>query len=111
MQQTLDYQGVTKLKKLYSQMSYSELEAEMKDILDEISKVEFNSQKELLERKYYTAKAYTLHPADFVPGIYRVVGHEYESFELRYVNGIMGWGSIGNETETSFPLSMLSQIE
>jgi hypothetical protein len=98
------------VKKLYSQMSYIELEKEMHDILNEMIKVEFTSQKELLERKYYMAKSYTLRPADFEPGLYLIQGYQDEKFELLYVNGIMGWGNFGSEREVSFPLSMLISL-
>jgi|GEM_PF-3398265 len=97
------------MKKLYSQMSPAELEAEMNEIIEALEHAEFPSQKEQLERKYYTAKAYTLNPADFPPGRYAVEGHE-EPLELQYVNGMMGWGVQGKDPEASFPLSMLSKL-
>ncbi|WP_028549363.1 DUF1811 family protein [Paenibacillus sp. UNC451MF] len=97
------------MKKLYSQMSLEELDAEMADILEAMTKVEFPSQKELLERKYYTAKAYTMNPGDFQPGLYMVEGHE-EQFELEYINGMMGWGKMGKDPEASFPISMLTRV-
>ncbi|MDF2962887.1 MAG: hypothetical protein K0S39_4622 [Paenibacillus sp.] len=96
------------MKKLYSQMTREELEAEMQESLEAMAKAEFPSQRDLLERKYYTAKAYTLNPADFPLGTYKVEGHPGESFELQYVNGIMGWGMMGDDPEASFPLSMLT---
>ncbi|NOU95309.1 DUF1811 family protein [Paenibacillus sp. LMG 31456] len=96
------------MKKLYSQMSREELELEMLQSLEAMEKAEFPSHKEMLERKYYTAKAYTLNPLDYPPGIYQVIGHpEGAIFKLNYVNGIMGWGEMGEDLESSFPLSML----
>ncbi|MCR8633535.1 MULTISPECIES: YfhH family protein [Paenibacillus] len=96
------------MKKLFSQMSREELELEMLQSLEAMEKAEFPSQKELLERKYYTAKAYTLNPLEFPPGIYKVIGHPVDaSFKLNYINGIMGWGEMGEDLEASFPLSML----
>lgn len=97
------------MKKLYSQMTLAELEAEMLEIVEAMEKAEFPSQKEQLERKFYTAKAYTLDPADFPPGQYKVEGFE-EPLELQYINGIMGWGTQGEDKEASFPLSMLSRM-
>ncbi|WP_282941634.1 DUF1811 family protein [Paenibacillus sp. RC67] len=97
------------MKKLYSQMSPEELEAEMSEILEAMKNVEFPSQKDLLERKYYTAKAYTLNPGEFVPGLYTVDGYE-EPFELEYINGMMGWGKMGKDPEASFPISMLTRV-
>ncbi|MCS7459358.1 DUF1811 family protein [Paenibacillus doosanensis] len=97
------------MKKLYSQMSPVELEAEMTEIVAAMEHIEFPSQKELLTRKYYTAKAYLLDPADFKPGRYKVEDFE-EEFELKYINGIMGWGQMGKDPEASFPLSMLTWV-
>jgi hypothetical protein len=55
------------------------------------------------------AKAYTLAAESFSPGIYAVEGYS-EPFELNYVNGIMAWGRMGSEDESSFPISMLRRI-
>ncbi len=89
-------------------MSPGELDAELADILEALAKAEFPSQKELLERKYYTAKSYLLDPSDFQPGTYHVEGFE-EPFELEYINGMMGWGKMGSDPEASFPISMLTR--
>lgn len=97
------------MKKLYSQMTLAELDMEMASIVESLENIEFPSQKELLLRKYYTAKAYTLDLADFPPGNYSVEGYE-ERFELKYLNGIMGWGTMGKDPEASFPLSMLTRV-
>ncbi|MFE5319768.1 DUF1811 family protein [Paenibacillus sp. NPDC056579] len=97
------------MKKLYSQMSAEELETEMAEIEAAMKQVEFPSQMELLQRKLYTAKAYTLDAADFPIGTYKVEGFD-EPFEMKYINGIMGWGIMGKDPEASFPLSMLTRV-
>lgn len=97
------------MKKLYSQMSKEELEAEMKQIRGEMDKAEFLSQRAVLERKYLTAKAYTLNKEDFPPGLYKVDGQQLP-FEVEYINGIMAWGRMGDDPEASFPISMLSRL-
>lgn len=102
--------GSGQVKKLFSQMTPNELETEMLEIVEAMSKVEFSSQKELLERKYYTAKSYTLDPSNYPPGLYEVEGEPGDQFQLQYLNGIMGWGSLRNE-EASYPLSMLKRVE
>jgi hypothetical protein len=96
------------LRKLYSQMTLQELEAEMKLIRAEMDRVEFPSQRSVLERKYFMALAYTIDPADFPPGLYKVE-HIQQPFELRYINGIMAWGTVGEE-EASYPISMLTRL-
>lgn len=97
------------MKKLYSQMTEEELELEMKQIQEEMKQAQFPSQKAVLERKYFTAKAYTLKAEDFPPGVYKVDGHQLP-FELEYVNGMMAWGTMGEDREASFPISMLSRL-
>lgn len=94
--------------KRYSEMSREELLAEMDKLAAEKSRAEFPSQAELLERKYWMAKAYTLSPNSFPPGIYEVEGNE---FMLEYINGIMAWGKMGLNNEASFPISMLKKVE
>jgi hypothetical protein len=98
------------MKKLYSQMSRAELEIEMVQSLEAAAQAEFPSQIELYQRKYFMAKAYTLDPADFPPGLYHVERVQNEQFELTYVNGIMGWGKLGSDPEASFPISMLTSV-
>ncbi|CAG7604822.1 putative protein YfhH [Paenibacillus solanacearum] len=99
----------TTMKRLYSQMSPSELEEEMKQLREEMGRAEFPSQKAVLERKYYTAMAYTLNPDDFPPGLYKIE-HVQLPFEVRYLNGIMAWGTIGDDPEASYPISMLTPL-
>ncbi|TVY06719.1 DUF1811 family protein [Paenibacillus cremeus] len=97
------------MKKLFSEMTKQELEAEMKQLREEIAEAEFASQKAVLERKYYTAMAYTLDPADFPPGAYKVE-HVQLPFVVRYLNGIMAWGTIGEDEEASYPISMITPL-
>ncbi|WP_426447413.1 YfhH family protein [Paenibacillus sp. S-38] len=98
------------MKKLYSQMSREELEHEMKTLREDIERAEFPSQKAVLESKYETAKSYTLDPADFPPGLYKV--HNVQlPFHVVYLNGIMAWGTLDGREEASFPLSMLTRFQ
>lgn len=97
------------MKKLYSQMTRQELEEEMGQIRLQMNQVEFPSQRAVLEQKYYIAKAYTLNPEDFSPGLYKVENVQLP-FEVRYVNGIMAWGSLGEEPDASYLISMLTRL-
>lgn len=97
--------------KRYSEMNLLELYQSMDHLLKEKEQAlqeGLPSKADMLERKYYMAKAYTMKTSDFAPGTYKVVGRE-EPFHLRYLNGVMAWGDIGNETEVSFPISMLKK--
>ena len=96
--------------KRYSEMNQEELQEQIKLLKRERRRAEFPSQAEMLERKIWMAKAYLLSPESFPPGRYEVEGHS-ESFELRYVNGVMAWGKMGDEDEASFLLSMLKPKE
>jgi hypothetical protein len=98
--------------KRFSEMNLLELYQAMDRFLkekDEALRQEWPSHADVLERKYYMAKAYTLSADDFPPGTYEVVGHELP-FEVEYMNGIMAWGSMGTEKEISFPISMLKKL-
>ncbi|MBP1156177.1 MULTISPECIES: DUF1811 family protein [unclassified Paenibacillus] len=97
------------MKKLFSQMTPEELQTEMKLLQSEMQRVEFPSQRSVLERKYFAAMAYTLNPADYPPGLYKVDGVQLP-FEVHYVNGIMAWGKLGQEPDASFPISMLARL-
>ncbi|WP_248926534.1 DUF1811 family protein [Paenibacillus hamazuiensis] len=98
------------MKKRFSEMTRTELEAEMESILGEIEKAEFPSQREILQSRYDTAKAYTLNPEQFTPGTYRVRGRK-ELFRLVYLNGVMAWGETDSEKEASFLISVLEKAE
>ncbi|TBL78226.1 DUF1811 family protein [Paenibacillus thalictri] len=94
------------MKKRFSEMTRDELETELKLLMEQMKHAQFPSEREILQSKYNTAKAYTLDAAGFLPGVYRVQGFD-EPFHLKYVNGIMAWGEMGADREASFPLSLL----
>lgn len=88
------------------QKEMGKLEAERTEALQK----GWQSQADLLERKFYMAKAYTLEPGDFAPGMYQVTGETGE-FVLAYLNGIMAWGKFAHsKEEVSFPISMLKRV-
>lgn len=95
--------------KRFSEMSPTELQYELGKLLDEKEqalKDGLTSKADMLERKYYMGKCYTLSTSEFPPGTYKVIGQDLP-FHLEYLNGIMAWGSMGEEKEISFPISML----
>jgi hypothetical protein len=97
--------------KRFSEMTLMELYIAMDRFLkekEEALRQNWQSQADMLERKYYMAKAYTLSPDNFPPGRYRVVGHDLP-FNVEYLNGLMAWGSMGEEKEISFLISMLKK--
>ncbi|MEK8129825.1 DUF1811 family protein [Paenibacillus filicis] len=97
------------MKKLYSQMTKGELQEEIRQARSELEKAEFASQRAVAERKLLTAQAYLLDPADYGPGLYKVDGVQLP-FEVKYLNGIMAWGRLGDDPEASFPISMLTRF-
>ncbi|WP_159887676.1 DUF1811 family protein [Paenibacillus puerhi] len=97
------------MKKLYSQMTEAELQEEIRLARKELEKAVFASQRAVAERKLFTAQAYLLNPADFGPGLYKVDGVQIP-FEVAYIHGIMAWGKLGDETEASYPISMLTRF-
>lgn len=96
--------------KRFSQMGALELETEMNRLWEAKENAKTNgmpNEADMLERKYYMAKAYTLSPESFPPGLYKIVDSMNE-FTLNYINGVMAWGVLnGEEEEVSYPLSML----
>lgn len=90
----------------YGELSRDELLNEVEELERGLRQAEFPSQQEVLRRKIWVAKAHLLRDKLFPPGLYAVEG-EREPFELRYVNGIMAWGRMGDDEEASFPISML----
>lgn len=90
----------------YGELSRDELLNEVEELERGLAQAEFPSQQEVLRRKIWVAKAHLLRDKPFPPGVYAVEG-ELEPFELHYVNGVMAWGRMGDDEESSFLISML----
>ncbi|MCZ8518912.1 MULTISPECIES: DUF1811 family protein [Paenibacillus] len=97
------------MKKLYSQMTPEELQDELTGLREAMDRAEFPSQKSVLQSKYAAALSYTLDPADFPPGIYKVE-HVQLPFHVVYLNGIMAWGTLDGKEEASYPISLLTPL-
>jgi hypothetical protein len=99
--------------KRFSEMSLEEIQQAIEQLVQEQQQAAsegWQSKADMISRKIDMAKSYILNPDDFAPGLYNVTGYS-DLFELKYINGVMGWGAIGHESEVSFPLSMLSPVE
>lgn len=97
----------------FSEMNLMQLYQVMDSLIKEseqLRKAGLESQANVLESRYYMAKSYTMDPAKFTPGLYRVQNEE-EEFELQYLNGRMAWGKFKGEDEISFPISKLKKIK
>jgi hypothetical protein len=108
MATAIEQEGTRTMHKRYSEMSQEELTRELYRLQVEMKKAEWPTQLEMLKRKFYMAKAYTLNPADYPPGTYEVE-EEKEPFRLDRLEGIMAWGRLGEEAERAFPISMLKR--
>ncbi|WP_281887959.1 DUF1811 family protein [Paenibacillus sp. YYML68] len=97
------------MKKLFSQMNKEELQHEINSITSEIEASEFESQQAVARQRLAIAQSYMLDPNDFPPGLYKV-DHVQLPFEVKYINGIMAWGTLGDDPEASFPLSKLTRL-
>jgi len=93
------------------EMTSLELEAELARLLKDKQAAIADgmaSQADMLGRKYDMALCYTMSPERFVPGTYRVAGLD-QLFTLEYLNGVMAWGRLADDTEASFPISLLEK--
>lgn len=104
------------MNKRYSEMTKEELFAEMQHALGEKRKKEqagFISEANILEQKYYMAKSYLTDPETILAGQrYRVEGME-ELFSVRYLNGVMAWGTFPSkpDEEIALPIGRLEPLD
>lgn len=104
------------MKKRYSEMTREELFAEMQSTLGEKRKKEqagFISEANILEQKFYMAKSYLTDPETILAGQqYRVEGME-DLFSVRYLNGVMAWGTFSSapDEEIALPIGRLEPVE
>jgi len=108
MAAAIEQEGIRTMHRRYSEMPQDELTRELYRLQVEMKKAEWPTQLEMLKRKFYMAKSYTLNPADYPPGTYEVEG-EQEPFDVERIEGIMAWGKLGEEAERAFPIAMLKK--
>ncbi|KEO83568.1 DUF1811 family protein [Tumebacillus flagellatus] len=99
------------MAKLYRDMTREELEAEMTRLQDEGHRAladERYEELDVLERKYYLAKSYTM-PLDSIEiGKTYTVIDTTDRLEVTRMDGVMAWGyRNGVRLEEAYPMAML----
>jgi hypothetical protein len=96
---------------LYRDMTPTELEAEMTRLQDEGHRAlaeERFEELDVLERKYYLAKSYTMNPDEIKVGNLYTVIDTTDRLEVTRMDGVMAWGyRNGVRLEEAFPMAML----
>lgn len=100
--------------KLLSQMSRIELLEEMircqekgKEALEEGMLNEY----QVLEKRYYLAKSYTMDPCAIVLNATYGIENDTNLFIVNELRGVMAYGhAIGQEEEIAYPIGMLIEI-
>jgi hypothetical protein len=92
-------------------MTQTELEAEMVRLQDEGHRAlaeERFEELDVLERKYYLAKSYTMNPDIMEIGKLYTVIDTTDRFEVTRMDGVMAWGyRNGVRLEEAYPMAML----
>lgn len=103
------------MEKRLSDLSKYELEQEIQALHERKRKAEqmgMVSEIEVVLRRIAIAESYLVDPTSFRPGETYVVNYNDRSFRLKFVNGVMGWGTFeGDMTERAIPLSELSEVK
>ncbi|WP_215113768.1 YfhH family protein [Exiguobacterium sp. s63] len=103
------------MEKRLSDLSKYELEQEIQALHERKRKAEqmgMVSEIEVVLRRIAIAESYLIDPTSFRPGETYVVNFNNQPFHLKFVNGVMGWGTFeGDMTERAIPLSELSEVK
>ena len=103
------------MEKRLSDLSKYELEQEFQALHKRKRKAEqmgMVSEIEVVLRRIAIAESYLIDPSSFRPGETYVVNYNDLPFRLKFVNGVMGWGTLeGEMTERAIPLSELSEVK
>ncbi|MCA0981970.1 MULTISPECIES: YfhH family protein [Exiguobacterium] len=103
------------MEKRLSDLSKYELEQEIQALHERKRKAEqmgMVSEIEVVLRRIAIAESYLVDPTSFRPGETYVVNYNDQPFRLKFVNGVMGWGTFeGDMTERAIPLSELSEVK
>ncbi|WP_214712371.1 YfhH family protein [Exiguobacterium sp. s55] len=103
------------MEKRLSDLSKYELEQEIRALHERKRKAEqmgMVSEIEVVLRRIAIAESYLIDPKSFKPGATYIVNYNDRPFRLKFVNGVMGWGTFEGETaEHAIPLSELSEVK
>lgn len=103
------------MEKRLSDLSKYELEQEIQALHERKRKAEqmgMVSEIEVVLRRIAIAESYLVDPSSFRPGETYVVNYNDRPFRLKFINGVMGWGTFeGDMTERAIPLSELSEVK
>lgn len=103
------------MEKRLSDLSKYELEQEIQALHERKRKAEqmgMVSEIEVVLRRIAIAESYLVDPTSFRPGETYIVNYNDRPFRLKFVNGVMGWGTFeGDLTERAIPLSELSEVK
>ena len=103
------------MEKRLSDLSKYEFEQEIQAFHERTRKAEqmgMVSEIEVVLRRIAIAESYLIDPSSFRPGETYVVNYNDRPFRLKFVNGVMGWGTFeGEMTERAIPLSELSEVK
>ncbi|CAM3719119.1 DUF1811 family protein [Alicyclobacillus pomorum] len=102
------------MKKLYSQMTPEELQAEMKH-LQELGQAAFDEQRwseyEVHMKKWYLAKSYLIKDtANIEIGRTYRIAEEYDRLTVSFIEGVMAWGTRESTAQSAaVPIAMLEE--
>jgi hypothetical protein len=99
----------------FSQMSKDQLMNEIKRLEQEYHAAEkegWEFQAAMLQQKIRIARSYLIDPSSIQIGkLYEVEG-QTGKFLVKYLNGVMAWGSWeGSSEEVALPLAVLGEIQ
>lgn len=101
--------------KRFSQMTAEEIHhaiEEMKHEIRELEKKNLQTQIEVVNKRIDFAKSYLIDPSTIQIGKAYKIANEEGRFIVKYLNGVMAWGSFEHSREEqAFPFANMTLIE
>ncbi|WP_044641953.1 DUF1811 family protein [Risungbinella massiliensis] len=98
----------------FQEMNREELQREIKRLSEENARLTLigeTSHQAVIEQRLYLAKSYLVNPSEYELNTWYHVEGFSGCFELKRLNGVMGWGNWENSwEEVAFPLARLIEI-